>query len=301
LWLLAGVAATVLAAWLVAPRIGFEASWLFWVPAMLVLYFPVSFDLVMGQSASFMLLGLALLVRMPSSSMWRGALALAPIAFKPPLLPVYLVALLLARRWRLLVVLVALLTVLLLLAVSRIGTTALVDYAGLSQGKLQYTLDGPDEPNNYAPTLVRLFLWLFGPGSAALVATLVVSAGLWICTAWIWVRSGPSNDEQLLAWALLPLVSVLTASYAGMYEMSTWLLTTWLLLRYAAAKRAVAAPIGVVVLLLWAAANAAVLNNTMGNRVATLAGLVAVGVIIYSWVRSSSTSDVVALSPQSAS
>ena len=60
----------------------------------------------------------------------------------------------------------------------------------------------------------------------------VLVAVVFVACAYVW-RAGPAGDDAiLLQLAILPIAAVIAAPYALIYELTAWLGSFWLLLRY---------------------------------------------------------------------
>jgi hypothetical protein len=258
-WLVLNVACLVLATYWLAPGSGRWRT-LRWCGASL-LFLPIVLTLGQGQTSLIFLAAFAMLVGTGRGlTVWtaKGQLALGVFG-----------AALLARRWRSVlttVVLVALLTV---AAVARIGPNALADYRGLTAYKLLEPFVA-DPVFLLGPTVLHASRWFLDAPGLGLVA----SCWLLALLVYVW-REGPAPDDaRLLQWALVPLVTVLAAPYALVYETTVWLASFWLLWRYSESRPNVRAAVLWLTLPTWIAANVGVaLPREGGADFAALAGL----------------------------
>lgn len=264
-WWAFNVVALLAAAWLLAPRRRDFVTWL----AAAVLFLPAQLSLVLGQTSLVLVLGAALLSWVllrpraaPSRALQSAtalALALLPWTFKPQLLPVFVLALALARRWRGLGTAALLGAVLTGLAVARIGLEPLATFAALGAEKSTRVLARDDTAGQ---TLLGLAQSVVGPGAAAATLALVASAAVLLLVGWMW-RGGPRpGPAAYLQLAALPVAAVLAAPHSLAYGLAPWLTSGWLLMRYARDMKGALgdAALGLIALG-WATGNLAVLTE----------------------------------------
>jgi hypothetical protein len=253
LWGGLNLAALAAAAWLSAPRLGRWPSWAsaaIWVGLVLVGYAPAQLALIDGQTTLLALFGLCAWVAACTergqpraagsvsggtgdaarastvANIGRGALWLLTWAWKPQLLPMPLLALVLSRAARRAALLVGLQLLALALVIVWVGPGVLERYVTLTRRAAgEYasgqTVFGIAQALG-GPAALSAAVALFG---AALVCALVAS--MW----WGGLRAD-SDARRLLQFASLPLAAVLLAPRAYAYELTLWLASAWLILRY---------------------------------------------------------------------
>ncbi len=276
-WLIVGLVALWLSIWLLAPQ-----RWLW--PMLLALFLPVQLALIMGQTPPLALLAFCGLVRLLSrrSTLAGVLLGLSPVTWKPQLfLPTFTVALLAGRRWR---------TVAGLLGVPALLCGAVLAVAGLhligdyqQQGAEMLTQVGTGRSVESAgQTVLGLCQAMFGPGSIAAALGIAGSVVVELAIGLMWWR-GLRNDGRCdLQLAALPIAAVLAAPHALGYELTTWLASAWLLLRYAE-TRASAMPVVIGLCLTgWLTGNIIILTeNDIGFPWAAVQGVATLGVIVW--------------------
>jgi hypothetical protein len=115
--------------------------------------------------------------------------------------------------------------------VLRLGGDGRAAYSLVSSQKLVETLTA-DPTFLIGPTLLHASHWFLGVTTGAdLIAALL---GLMAVAAagFMWRTGARSDDALLLQLAVLPIVSIIVAPYALIYELTSWLATFWLLWRY---------------------------------------------------------------------
>jgi hypothetical protein len=230
-WLMFNITCLATAIQLLAPRLIGPWSSLIWLPISL-LFLPVQFGLIMGQTSMLTLLGFSVFVRLCAGPAARTALALIPWAWKPQMLPVYLIALLVSWRWRHAVLLVAFSSALIVTALSIMGLQSLADYLAAAASKSTLVVQRSDD-HPPGQTLLGLAQSVVGVGPLA-VAFAVAGAGAIAClVALLWGHGLATDARRELQFAVLPLGAVLAAPHALAYELSAWLASIWLLLHYA--------------------------------------------------------------------
>jgi hypothetical protein len=235
-WATLNLALLAASAWLVAPRLARWPRWAAcssWVLIVLAGYAPAQLALIDGQTAFLALFGFcawaACIERSragagASGPAGRGALWLLTWAWKPQLLPMPLLALVLSRSVGRALLLVGLQVLALALVIVWSGPQLVQRYVTLTRSAAGesasgQTVFGVAQVVGQADLLVTACAGL----GAALVAAAIIS---------IW-WGGPRDDaRRLLQLASLPLASVLLAPRAYAYELTLWLATAWLVLRF---------------------------------------------------------------------
>jgi len=257
--LIANLACLAGACFLLAPRPGRAWHWLVWM-LVLPLFLPVQLSLIMGQLSCALLLGFAVFVRLGTrGGALQSATALVAWTTKPQLMPVLLVSLAFARRWRTLVHVCALPVVLTLPVLLVGGQSVMLDYIDLGHGASSAILTGEGLHLDSGHSLLGLAQWLLGPGWASNGVTVLGTLGVYLLLGSMW-RSGLHTDARRhLQLALLPLAAVLSSPHVLAYDGVTWLASAWLLLTFA--RDVPSARSGVLVLLLvgWWGGNLAAL------------------------------------------
>lgn len=245
LWGLAGLVSLALSAWLLAPRLWGPQSWLAWL-VLAPLFLPVQETLLRGQTSLLSLLATCLVTRalLGSASLPRArggggrrllsmamatAAGLLPLTWKPQMLPAYVVALALDRRWRLLGQIGAVTLLLLLPAMALAGPAVLLGFVQTMREGLS-AAGAADLPAGLS--LLGFWQTWLGTGMAASMLAALSGASALGMQVWLW-RGGARRWLQL---ATLPLIAVLASPHALYYEMTTWLASAWLLLRFAEAE-----------------------------------------------------------------
>jgi Glycosyltransferase family 87 len=298
-WLVVGVGCMVLAARWLAPRCT-RWSALVWVGAS-VLFLPCVLGLAQGQTAPLMLACTAafatgMLGRRHASA--RLVLGVLGLALKPQFAPVFVCVLILARRWTALVATAVLIGVSAAAALIRLGAEGRAAYTGVSSQKLVEAISA-DPTFLLGPTLLHASHWFIGVNALAhVVAGLAVLVVLGLFAA-IW-RHGPATDDAiLLQLAVLPVVSVIVAPYALVFELTTWLVTFWLLWRYTATRVAGRAGLLWLTAGVWAAGDLGVAQPLLGGAdVAALLGMCVVAFI--AWLYRGHRACLVSTSPRAA-
>jgi glycosyl transferase family 87 len=280
-WLLVGVVALVLSAWLLAPR------WRYW-PFLLMLFLPAQLDLIMGQTSALALLAFSLLVRLVDRRPVLAGVLLAcsPVTWKPQLLlPAFSIALAAARRWRVVASLYGVLTLLIVAATLVAGLHWVADYRAQAAGMWALVSSG-SSIEAAGQTLLGLVQAGIGPGDLSVAAAIAGGGAIYVAVAYVWWRGLRPDRRRLLQFALLPLAAVLAAPHALGYELTLWLASAWLLLRYAEQQPSMQRLVVGLCLSLWATGNVVVLTeNDLGFPWAALQGLFMLGAItwLYAW------------------
>jgi hypothetical protein len=279
-WLVLGVACIVLAASWLAPR-WTRWSALVWFGISL-LFLPCTLGLGQGQTAALMLacttaFATGMLGRRHASA--RLVLGVLGLALKPQFAPLFVCVLICARRWRALAAAAALIGGFSAVALLRVGADGRAAYTRASSDKLMETISA-DPTFLLGPTLLHASHWFLGVnGVAHVLAALVVLITLVVFAA-VWRRGPAADDAILLQLALLPVVSVIVAPYALVFELTTWLVSFWLLWRYTAVRTAGRAGLLWLAAGVWVAGDiGAALPLAGGADVAALLGVCVVAFI----------------------
>jgi hypothetical protein len=277
IWLGIGLASLAVSAWLLAPR---SRVW----PLVLVLFLPAQLALIMGQTSALTLLAFCALVRLVDRRpMLAGMLlGLSPATWKPQLVaPALGIALAAGRQWRMLawVVLGPLLLVAGFTLVAGIGWVA--DYRAQA-GVLWSLVNDRSSVESAGQTLLGLAQAACGPGWPALVAAVGGGAAVHSTVAGVWWRGLRHDPRRHLQLALLPIAAVTAAPHALGYDLTLWLASAWLLLRYVECRPA-ARPVALAVSVCgWACANVVVLTeNELGFPWAAAHGLATIVALVW--------------------
>jgi hypothetical protein len=269
-WLALALGCLAASAYLIAPRPPGRASWLVWLLAA-PLFVPVLLGMGMGQSSCLMLLGYCLFVRcLERERHFAGGLALLVWTLKPNLLAAHLVALIWARDRRALGALGAASLLVLALAIVRIGPDGLAGFVEAARVRLSIATLRPDGFPEGA-TLLVVSQALLGATTAASVVAVAGSLAICMLVGHAWrngLRAGASRHLQL---AMLPMAATLASLHAGIYELTIWLASIWLLLAYARAVPAERYPVLALVLVIWASSNVAVIAEASPLMLASVA------------------------------
>jgi Glycosyltransferase family 87 len=279
-WLVIGVCFVMLAIGWMAPS-WTRASGLAWF-GLAMLFLPCLLGLGQGQTSALTLACTAafaqgMLDRRQAST--RLALSVAGLALKPQFAPVFVCALVVGRRWRALTGAAILVAALSAVALVRLGPDGIAAYSLVSRQKLHETLSA--EPAFLiGPTLLHASHWFLGVNNLAHgVAGMLVLATLLVFVA-VWRRGPATDDALLLQLALLPVVSVIAAPYALVYELTSWIVSFWLLWRYTGTRPSARAGLLWLTAAVWVAGNVGVaLPLAGGADVAALLGLCLVAFI----------------------
>lgn len=281
LWAALNLALLTAAAWLVAPRVAHWPAWAscaLWLGLVLVGYAPAVLALVDGQTTFVVLFGFcawcACIERARATGsgsgggLRKGALWLLTWGWKPQLLPLALLALVLSRAIGRVVVLLGLQALAVGVVVLWSGPTVLERYVTLVQRTA-----GADSSGQ---TVFGIAQALGRPG--ALTSLAAVTGALLVCAAagWMWWGGLRTDDRRLLQLASLPLGAVLVAPRAYAYELTMWLATAWLVLRFVAQPGQLRArwPMLSLLSILWLSAVLITLSGGVGVPWAALAGVV---------------------------
>jgi hypothetical protein len=285
LWSALNLALLAASAWLIAPRHprwpGW-VSWSLWVLVVLGGYVPAQLALVDGQTTFLALLGVCAwlaqgLERRPSSSSAAaaGALWLLTWAWKVPLLPVPLLALVLSRAVGRAALLVGLQVVALAAVVALAGPHILQRYVTLLQSAAGADASGQ--------TVFGLVQALGQPGPPSAIAAALVAGLGWAAFASVWWGGLRPDARRLLQFASVPLAAVLLAARAYAYELTLWLASAWLLLRFIGETREQRTDwlLPSLLVLVWLAATLTTLSNDVGVPWSALAGLGLLAAVVW--------------------
>jgi hypothetical protein len=214
----------------------------------------------MGQLSCALLLGFAVFVRLGTrGGALQSAAALLVWTTKPQLMPVLLISLAFARRWRTLVTVCVLPVLLSLPVVLAGGPSLLLDYIDLGHGASSGILTHEGLHLDSGHSLLGLAQWLLGTGWASTGLTVLGTLGVYALVGSMWRYGLHSDARRHLQLALLPLAAVLSSPHVLAYDAVPWLASAWLLLTFA--REVPAARRGVLVLLLvgWWGGNLAAL------------------------------------------
>jgi len=245
---------------------------------VLVFYAPAQLALIDGQTAFLALFGLCAWVARiqrsrapagPSGRVASGALWLLTWAWKPQLLPMPLLALVLGRAARRALLLVGLQVLALALVVVWAGPAVLERYVTLTRGAAGAYASGQ--------TVFGIAQALGGPAVLAAAVGLLGAALVCALVARLWWGGPRANADarRLLQFASLPLAAVLLAPRAYAYELTLWLASAWLILRFVAERRGAGDrwPLLSMLALSWLAAVLITLSSGQGVPWAAYAGL----------------------------
>lgn len=278
-WLAIGIGCVVLAAYWLAPR------WTRWYPlvwlGISMLYLPALLGLAQGQTAALALLCTTAfsvgMLRRPHADALLG-FGLVGLALKPQFLPVFACAAALARRWRALFGTAIVLALLGAVGLLRLGAEGRAAYSALSRQKVVETLTA-DPTFLVGPTLLHASHWFLGVTAAADVIAVLLALLAVAVAAFMW-RDGPrADDALLLQLAVLPVVSVVVAPYALVYELTGWLVAFWLLWRYTENRSAARAGLLWFTSGVWLTGNVGVALPLAGG--ADAAAIVGLGIVGY--------------------
>jgi hypothetical protein len=280
LWAVMNLALLAACVWLVAPRPArwpARASCALWVVVVLVAYAPAQLALIDGQTTFVVLFGFcawcasierARATGRGAGGVRAGSLWLLTWAWKPQLLPVTLLALVLSRAVGRVVLLVGLQALAVAVVVVWSGPPVLGRYVTLversaAQDTAGQTVLGIDQALASPDTLTSV---------AAVIGALLVCALI----AWLWWGGLRTDDRRLLQLASLPLGAVLLAPRAYAYELTLWLATAWLVARFVGQSGQLRARFLLLSLLssVWLAAVLITLSGGAGVPWAALAGVV---------------------------
>jgi hypothetical protein len=284
-WLTIGMGCLALAIALIAPRLTGWATPVWFCLAML--YLPVVLGLAQGQTSALSLLACAAFVRGFLGDAPNRRAGLWPIAgiasvvgwlLKPQFGPVVVLALIASRRWHVLAGAAAVIGALGAIAIPRLGESGIAQFSAVGQDKLVEALVA-DPVFLIGPTLLHASHWFLGVNPTAhAVAALLVGLSLG-AVLFVW-RQGPEHgDRLLLQLAILPIVTVIAAPYALIYELAPWIVSFWLLWRFTETRKPARAVLLWLVAGTWISANIGVAEPRAGG--ADLAAAFGLGLVAF--------------------
>jgi hypothetical protein len=163
-------------------------------------------------------------------------------------------------------------------ATARLGQTGAAQFGSVAQDKLIEALTA-DPVFLIGPTLLHASRWFLGVNATAYaVAAVLVGASLG-AVLFVW-RHGPADDERLvLQLAIIPIVAVIAAPYALIYELAPWMVSFWLLWRYTESRTSARAMLLWLVAGTWISANIGVAEPRAGG--ADLAAAFGLGLVAF--------------------
>ncbi len=229
-------------------------------------YLPLIRGLMLGQNSPLVLLGLCGLYAnlKRGQENWAGA-ALVLVAFKPQILPIILLLLVLQQRWRTLGIFAAIMGGLSILSMPILGIGWPLQYIGLLLGVAGWGSTGAINPaimHNWRGFLTNLL----GPQSSNLIIPLFILLSLLTAgvVAWAWWRSRhtvsvvdanaqdnyrpprtgryASQDTHLedyytpgfdLLWALAGIAAMLTSLHLNPHDLTLLVFPAWIIGAYA--------------------------------------------------------------------
>jgi hypothetical protein len=273
-WAAVNLGLLALSAHLLAPRVAGRSAWWLWTLLALT-FLPVQQALVDGQTSFVLLCGYCAFARLRTSGYGAAPVALLTWAWKVPLLPALLLALVLDRRWRYAAGLVAAHVAATGIVVWWTGFDVLRRYVELVRTSSEQTALRISPPGQ---TLFGLAQSVCGVGWLAVLTALVAGAIVAVWAASTWAKGLRPDACRYLQLALLPVASVLVATRAGTYELTLWLASAWLLIDYAReVPRHRSLAIAIVCVGWWGGDLASLAERTGGFEWGAVAGLAALG------------------------
>jgi hypothetical protein len=236
LWAALNLALLAASAWLVAPSPARWPRWVgccLWVLLVLVGYAPAQLALIDGQTAFIALFGLCAWATCSapgparagtSGGVASGAPWLLTWAWKPQLLPMPLLALVLTRAVGGAALVVGLQLLALALVILWAGPSVVIRYVTLTQRAAGEYASGQ--------TVFGIAQALGTPGALTAVVSLIGATLVCTLIVSLWWNGPRADRRRLLQLASLPLGAVLLAPRAYAYELTLWLASAWLILRY---------------------------------------------------------------------
>jgi len=258
-WLLTGVACLVGAAVLLAPRWGGRWYSLVWL-GLGMLYLPAFLGLAEGQTTALMLLAFAGFCRLfVTRHRWLLAACVLAWLLKPQLAVPLVVALLLARRFDVLLRVLSLVLAFSLAALLVMRPEGFAAYLTLALRKTSESF-AADPAFLPGPTLLHTAHWFFGLSWPAHVLGLLLLACAWLLFVRVWrTRDAP------LQLAALPVIATIGAPYALVHEMTAWLATFWLVYAWSAGSPPARATLLWLTAAIWLAADVGVALPLLGG------------------------------------
>jgi hypothetical protein len=282
-WLVVLIACIGLAAYWIAPRWFGRWSPVVWGVLSLA-FLPVVLGLGQGQTTAITLLSFAAVARTFTSTKpvaWHLALAAVGTSLKPQFLPFVVLALILSHQWRALAMLTGAVAVLSSIGAVLIGREGLAAFGAASSGKLAEVLTS-DPGFLPGPTLLHAAQWFLGVSSWTHVIAFVLIGACSAAFVWVWRGGLARDDASLLQIALLPVMALLAAPYALVYELSVWLVAFWLLWRSTQQWPGTRAVLLWLSSGIWLAANLGVAAPLQGGAdIAALLGVVLMAYVVW--------------------
>ncbi len=139
-------------------------------------------------------------------------------------------------------------------------------------------------------TFLTITQSVLGVGQPATVLAVLSGVATCVAVMAVWWRGLRADPRRYLQLAILPVAATLASLHAGAYELTTWLATVWLLLRYARAVPADRTLVLWLVVAIWCSGNLAVIGeSTPLLAVASCAGAAVLGGIISLYFRHRAT------------
>ena len=283
-WLAIGCLSVVLAAHLLAPH------WTRWSPliwfGLAMLYLPGLLGLAQGQTSALMLLAFAAFARAVLDDgkkrfVWLATLGVLGWTLKPQLAWVLFAALLFSRRWLTVGSIAAVVAAFTAVAVARLTPDGFAAYVSDSRSKLVEALSA-DPTWLPGPTLLHASLWFLGVTPLAYLVAALLIGGAGAGFVYLWRDGLAQGQARPLQVASLPIVAIISAPYALVYELTPWLATFWLLWRFTSERPAARAILLWLSSGVWIAADVGVMQPLNGGAdTAALFGLAVVGYIVY--------------------
>ncbi|MGN6565480.1 MAG: glycosyltransferase family 87 protein, partial [Thermomicrobiales bacterium] len=247
-WTLAGVLAVSLAVWLLASLLPLPPARRWFLLGAIASYPFLYSALWLGQNTPFVLLGVCGLFvgSLRRRAGWAGV-SLALIALKPQLLPIFLLLLVLQRRWRTLAIGLGTLGIASVVTMPWLGVAWPLRYARFldeiahwPQGEIidaSIMLNWRGLAANLAGAAPRLAMLLEIGFTGASVG--------WLC--WCWWRARHDQHDELLLWGLAIVVALLVGPHVNPHELTLLIVPAWIVV----ARAPAAGPSRLWLVLLW--------------------------------------------------